>query len=446
MFGFIKRLVGHQVPPPFNEDPFGRDKEPMPTARAPIATANRESQAAVLQRDEIIDAKTRIVGYRFAARMPADPLHNAPLATLELLSASHISAFAERRLALIPIRVHDWFNFDYRPLIGARTTFLLDLPDSPESIARWQEAAQAIRTEGARIALPWNDNVRHQSPPLDLVDVVLIDFSSYSLASFERIVSTLKRETPTLELIAENINSWPERRYCSSLKVDCCMGAFTTCIDEEQGSEDISQSRLVLIEMINLLRRDADQSEIAKVAKRDPGIAVKLVTMANSPMMGLPQPVNSIEQACLMLGREQLYRWLSIAMFRASGVSPRDEILLELALARGRFLELIGRFHHGKTECDELFLVGLLSLIDTLLGVPMAKVVERLHLSETINQVLLHSEGPLGKYLMLAIVVEKGRAEQVARLADQLNIPLTEIEQASSAALMWADNSVNQSQ
>jgi EAL and modified HD-GYP domain-containing signal transduction protein len=159
-------------------------------------------------------------------------------------------------------------------------------------------------------------------------------------------------------------------------------------------------------------------------------------------LLGLPQPVTSIDQAIMVLGREQLYRWLSIGVFRAGAGSPRDEVLLELALSRGRFLELIGRGRHGKAECDELFLVGLLSLLDSLLGVPMARVVERMHLSAAMRDVLLQSEGPLGRYLMLAIAVEKGRVEAVDRLATQLSIPLAEIETASAEALTWAEEAL----
>jgi EAL and modified HD-GYP domain-containing signal transduction protein len=175
-------------------------------------------------------------------------------------------------------------------------------------------------------------------------------------------------------------------------------------------------------------------------------VAVKVVAMANSPIMARENPVSGIDQAIMILGREQLYRWLSLAMFRAGANSPRDEVLLELALARGRFLELVGQGKYGKRECDELFLVGLLSMLDSLLGVPMAKVVERIHLSAEIKDVLLNSAGPFGRYLMLAIAVEKGRVEQTSRLAEQTAIPLDEIERASAEALEWAESAARLSQ
>ena len=85
-------------------------------------------------------------------------------------------------------------------------------------------------------------------------------------------------------------------------------------------------------------------------------------------------------------------------------------------------------------------------MLDSLLGVPMARVVERIHLSAEIKDVLLNSAGPFGRYLMLAVAVEKGRVEQTSRLAQQTAIPLDEIEKASAEALEWAASAVRFSQ
>lgn len=446
MFGLIKRLVGNQPAAEINPDPFGRDKKPVDPA-APLFTApSRETPPIVLQRDEIIDAKTRIGGYRFAAHVPDSPHEPNPRATLEALRAANVAVFAERRMALIPLPAVQWIGFDFRPLIGPHTVFLLDPPGASLPRERWREAALAIHAAGARVGVAAPGGSGDRELILECADLLLVDFSAYSLAGLERALTAFKTEFPRLQLLVENVDGWPERRLCVSRGADFCMGPFATAPDEEQQAGEISQSRLVLIEMLNLLRKDADLSDIAKVAKRDPGVAVKVVAMANSPIMGLDNPVSGIDQAIMMLGREQLYRWLSLAMFRAGANSPRDEVLLELALARGRFLELVGQGRQGKRECDELFLVGLLSMLDSLLGVPMAKVVERIHLSAEIKDVLLNSAGPFGRYLMLAIAVEKGRVEQTARLAEQTAIPLDEIEKASAEALEWAEGAVRLSQ
>jgi len=126
-------------------------------------------------------------------------------------------------------------------------------------------------------------------------------------------------------------------------------------------------------------------------------------------------------------------------LFRAGSTSPRDEVLLEMALGRGRFLEVLGQDKHSKLERDELFLLGLLSLLDCLLGIPMSAVVERVHLSPALKEVLLNNSGPLGRYLLLAIAVEKGSVQNTSRLAEQLGYSLEAVETASLEAIGWAE-------
>lgn len=415
----------------------------VPVASAPVKPV-RKAPPVVLLRDEIIDARTRIAGYRFSARRPDSELVADAASTLEILAANNVAVFAERRLALIPLSHEDWSRQDYRPLIGPLTTFLLTLPGGAKVSDAWNDVAAAIHGAGARIALAAGDIVTHRQTILDHADYLLLDFSALSLSSLEVLLRTLRQEKPGLELIADKLKRWPEHRYCLSHGIAYCLGTFTTEPDEEQQAREIGQSQLVLIEMLNELRKDADLADIAQIAKRDPGVIVKVMAMANSPMVGLAQPVVSIDQAIMVLGREQLYRWLSIGMFRAGAGSPRDEVLLELALARGRFLELLGQGKHGKLECDEFFLLGLLSLLDSLLGLPMNAVVAKLNLLPALSEALLNSSGPLARYLMLSIAVEKGRVQNVARLADELGYSLEAIESASVEAIGWAEEAVNQ--
>jgi EAL and modified HD-GYP domain-containing signal transduction protein len=444
MFDSIKRWLGRPPPPPINCDPFGREARQVAQAstRRP-APPPPELPPVLLQRAEIIDAKTRIAGYRFDVQGTGPSQEVDPSAAFDALVAANVAAFAQRRMTMIPLNAQNWFKFDFPSLIGPHTVFLLDrAPANAENFDRWREVVKSIRSAGARVGIAGADIAGERQLIDDYADFLLLDYPSYSLPNFERVVAQLAREQPSLEIAAANIGSWAERRYCVARGLAYCMGSFTTAADETQQSGEIGQDRLVLIEMLNLVRSDADAAAIAAIARRDPGVAIKIVSMANSPLQGLSTPVASIDQACMVLGREQLYRWLSICMFRATPGSPRDEILLELALRRGRFLELVGRDLRDKGVRDELFLLGLLSLLDCMLGVPMAKVLERLHISKELRDVLLRSEGPLARYLSLAIAVEKGGVENIARLCGELAIAESEIGAASTAALAWAEEAM----
>lgn len=157
---------------------------------------------------------------------------------------------------------------------------------------------------------------------------------------------------------------------------------------------------------------------------------------------GLTQPVQSLEQAIMVLGRSMLYRWLVVSMFRVGQARDRDETLLEIALARARFMELVGQSSMPQSRCDELFLVGLISLFDLLFSIPLPRILQKISVSEDVRRVLLDSEGPYGRFLMLAIAVEKGRADQALKLASALGIDAETLGKTSQAALAWAETAM----
>lgn len=428
----MKRLTGRGEPPPFNDDPFG-SRPPPPSAQ--LSADAPAVRSTIVRRDELIDERSRIAGYRFLVRRLGSELSPDPAETVSALRAEHVDRFAERRLALLPLTPAAWRETDCRRLVGAQTHFLVAAPAAGESPADWLTLLREIRDAGGRVAL--DDSGVAVAGALALADLIVLDFRAYALDAFERRVRELRRQ-PQLAVAADGVGAWAEHRLCLSLGVHYSLGDFAAGSDDAERRDRLDQSRLVLIEMLNLLRSEADLDEISAVAKRDPGVTVKIVGMANSPATGLASPVASLEQAMLVLGRVSLYRWLSVTMFRTSG-SGRDEALLEMALWRARFLELAAGGRHPRQECDELFLVGLLSLIDSLLGLPMAQVLQRMKLPLPVVEVLRDSAGPYGRFLLLALAVDKGRGEQAQQLAAALGIAEERIEGAAREARAWAE-------
>ncbi|MCK9283605.1 MAG: HDOD domain-containing protein [Rhodocyclaceae bacterium] len=436
----VKRLVlGAEPEPAISDNPF--PPQELPVARTPRDTLSQQTRQAILHRDEIIDRRGRIAGYRFYVR----PAGNAPLAGnafVDALKSEAVANLARRRSALLPITVEEWHSGAFAQFVAAGSIFLLDCPREVPPPAAWSEAVAAIQAAGAKVALRDPPSTAAAEAALPSAQMLLLDFNAYDLPRFERILRGLRQRFPDLQIAVDNVADWAERRLCVAIGADGCLGGFASLPDEEEKQDQIDQSRLVLIEMLNLLRKDADFADIAAVAKRDPGVSVYVIGMANSPMAGLAKPVASLDQAIMVLGREFLYRWLTISLFRVGSRKDRDETLLELALARARLLELLGQPQRPKAECEELFLVGLLSVMDALLGQPMDQVLARMTLPAAVKDVLLRSAGPYGRFLMLALALEKGRSEQAGKLAESLNIAVVTLEQASLSALAWAEEAM----
>lgn len=443
LLAFIKRLV------------FGAPLAPVPLSAPveqllfpPPPPAARAASGAMLRREEVLDRQGRLAGYRFSLATLNDPASAPKGAYFDALRSARVRSLAERRLAVIVVRLAEWSVADLALLQGPHTVFQVGWPGASEDVDEWLVGLQYLQQAGAHLALTFaTDEVLHRpeaAQALALVTHGLVDFSSLPVERFERLVHRLHRKYPTLRLAVDHVGSWPERRLCLSLGVDLAMGDFLSTVDERDQNEKITGRRLVLMDLLTLVRREGDARALAEVAKRDPEVAVRLLFMANAPAYGLVTPVTGLDQAVLVLGREALYRWLVISIFRAGADRARDEALLEVALARARFLELAALSVGSRQQADELFLVGLLSFVDALLGMPMERVVSAMSLPPVVRDVLLRSEGPYARFLILALAVEKCLAERAAQLADPLGITLEALNHHRDEALLWAEEAVQQ--
>ncbi|GAC1319522.1 MAG: hypothetical protein NVSMB28_09460 [Collimonas sp.] len=148
--------------------------------------------------------------------------------------------------------------------------------------------------------------------------------------------------------------------------------------------------------------------------------------------------VQSPRAALALLGYEALFQWLSLLLATASssGYSP---VLMETAIIRGRFSELLGQKCLPKGESENLFVAGIFSLLDRLLGVSMEEVLASIKLSDQAAVAQLTRSGPLGPYVALAEACELN-SPLVGPLASSLKISPTEVNQAHLSALAWAQN------
>lgn len=425
----------------FTAPPAPLPKRPMRSVAAPAKTVSKaESGPVTLVRDPIIDAANRICGYRFCAKPVGE---SSPSSIVAALKSEAIKTLAERRMAIVPLAIDDWRTHDYRQFVAPHTVILLKAPQEAASLAHWLDVAREIKAGGARIALHSFDLSNAFADVLKLAELAFLDFSAQSLKNLEFLVQTLKQSYPSLKLAVENISTWPERRLCLAAGVPYCLGSFMATMDAEDGSPQLSQSRLVVIEMLNLLRKDADLSELSAIARRDPEIAMQIVGMANSPLLGLGNAVASVDQAIVLVGREWLYRSLSISIFRVGGKKDNgDAALLEMSLARARLMELVATASLPKKECEELFLVGLLSLLDRLLNLRMSAILAKIKLPVTVVDALLRGNGPHAPWLMLAMAVESGNAARARSLASGLGLTAEVLEAGSLVAMTWAQDAL----
>jgi EAL and modified HD-GYP domain-containing signal transduction protein len=241
-----------------------------------------------------------------------------------------------------------------------------------------------------------------------------------------------------VKLLAEKVEYIDQAMHCQGLGFDLFQGYYFARPVILTGKR-ADTSKLALMRLIGLVLEDADTPEIEQVFKHDPSLSYNLLRLVNSVAMGMRNRISSLRQAIVVLGRQQLQRWLQLLLF----VNPGGDMhspLLELAATRGKLMELlaIAQSPQNRDSHDRAFMTGIMSLLDTLLGMPMEEVVKQVSLASDVEKALLNHEGMLGNLLLLVEKLEQNDFDAAEGLLADMQLNLGHLMQAQIEAMHWA--------
>lgn len=284
---------------------------------------------------------------------------------------------------------------------------------------------------------------------MPLINIVKINITALNQNNLHNLINKLKR-WPVL-LLAEKVESKEIARNCIALNFQMLQG-FYFAKPEIISGKRTDPSKLSLLKLLLLVVKDGEVTEIENELKFQPGLSYNLLRMVNSAASGLPSTINSIKRAIMIIGRKQLQRWIQILLYAAK---QRDggasDALMQTATVRGRLLESIAIADrpHDKNHQDRAFMVGVLSLLDTLLGMEMSELVSTLSIQKDMGEALLTRRGYLGHQLELIEAHERGEYEAVSCMLSELGfISMDEFIKMELEATVWANrikDAVNQS-
>ncbi|WP_459948518.1 EAL and HDOD domain-containing protein [Denitratisoma sp. agr-D3] len=198
--------------------------------------------------------------------------------------------------------------------------------------------------------------------------------------------------------------------------------------------------KVAVLEMLAKLLANEEDKVLEETFKANPVLSVHLLRLVNSSAFAMLSPIRSIKHAFVVLGREQLRRWLQVLLYVLDGNGGHSP-LLELALRRARFMEYVLTYRTHQVSSllqDEAYMVGLLSLADVLMGWSMDQLAERLHLAEELKSALIRRDRPLGQLITLCEALEQGDLARVSAMAADLQISEEGIMAAQQEAIDWA--------
>lgn len=203
-------------------------------------------------------------------------------------------------------------------------------------------------------------------------------------------------------------------------------------------SAKLNPNHARIIDLLNLVRNNAEVADIELALKKDVTLAFKLLRYINSAGFGMSSEVNSFRHAVTIMGYDKLNRWLSLLLVNASQ-DHSAPALMQTAVIRGRFMEQMGAHLLPKSQLDNIFIAGAFSILDILLGTRMDVVFEKLQLPGSITEALLRQSGEIAPLLELAKTVETGSAEDMQRQLTALGLTAQQCNSAQIEALAFAD-------
>ncbi|MEN9492276.1 MAG: hypothetical protein RJA63_2725 [Pseudomonadota bacterium] len=312
-------------------------------------------------------------------------------------------------------------------LLVAEDTQHVAGPDTREAILGMQEAGHQVWLDDC-LDTPWFASLAATASGATLRMALRLPTESADA------LRQVREAHHTLRLGAWDVSTLEDYELARKFGCKCFSGSFVTRREDWAGRE-LSPQMMNVASMINRIREEANFRAIAQVLKQDMAMSYRLLRYVNAATHGLSQRISSIEQGLMILGQDQLDRWLTLVLL--SGGALGDTALTEVALTRARFLELLGAPRFTPEQCERLFVLGLFSMLDIALKVPLEAAIAPLRLQEVMNNALLRREGPYGPYLALADACERGIAHEICKYAVMLGLTTRKVSAIQVEAINW---------
>lgn len=406
-----------------------------------LSFGGESSDQVFIGRQPILDAQQKIIGYELlfrsnstdnAARIEDDFSAGAQV-LINTLSNMGTEWLMGDKLAFLNV-AEAMLASEFMELLPAKRIVLEikgEIAPSPALIER----LQALKELGFQFALHSAQINSDNEPLIKLASYVKVDLLQAPLDRLGDIAAKLKQFQ--LKIIAEKVETLAAFKRCKECKFDFFQGYYFAH-PEILTAKVINPAQALVLDILNKVRNNADIAEIEKGFKRDVALSFKLLRYINSVGFGLSCEIQSIRHALSILGYQQLYRWLTLLIVTSNeGSTP--PALMKTAITRGRLTELLGQDMVDRSERDNLFIVGIFSLLDAMLEMPMDQVLEKLTLPENIADALLNRDGIYGPFLSLSEACESADMARIDELATSLTIEPAKVNEAHLQALAWVE-------
>jgi len=277
---------------------------------------------------------------------------------------------------------------------------LEDVPPTPDIV----DVCRKLRSDGYTIAL--DDFIYDSSldPLINVADIIKFDIRLSSLDTIQKTQHKLSRYN--LKYLAEKVESYDEFIQMSKLGFSYFQGYFF-CRPEKIKIKEVDSAKINLVNLLaEVNRKTISVKKLEKIIQGDVGLSYKLMRFINSSYFYRVNKIESVAHAITYLGSREIQRFIILVLISELATDKPAE-LVRMAVVRAKMGELLARETVLKDKEDEVFLLGLFSLLDAMLDTTMDFICEHLSLGDHLKNALIIQAGPYSPFLQLIISYEK---------------------------------------
>jgi c-di-GMP-related signal transduction protein len=388
-------------------------------------------------RQTILTADENVFGYELLFRNGVEDffcnpdVDSASRSTLNTSMVMGLDVLCDGRRAFINC-TRDVLLKDYITLLPSAQV-VIEVLESVPADELVIAACQRMKAAGYLIALDDFAVNDPRQPLTDLADIIKVDLRATSAADAAAMVKTYGPWR--CRMLAEKVETREEFVAAKKAGFLYFQGYFFRR-PELLATHEIPANRMNYLRMLKTVSEpELNVRVLENLVKGEASLCYRLLRYLNSAAFGFAAEIHSVRHALSILGEREVRRWIRLVATLGAGQGKTTDLVLS-ALVRARFCELLSsKIQHGDSD---LFLMGMLSLMDTILEIPMPQVLDSIPIDQESKTVLLGKAGRLRPFYQLMLAQESGEWHAVSDLSSQLHLNETDVAEAHWQALQWA--------
>jgi c-di-GMP-related signal transduction protein len=298
-------------------------------------------------------------------------------------------------------------------LLPSRTV-VLEILETVPADAELVRACKQLKRAGFRLALDDFSPYEQKDELVAIADYVKVDFRASDAAERQKIYKMFGKKTIFL---AEKVETLAEVRAAQA-EGNTLFQGYYHARPEIIAETQISAGKAVYLQIFAALAATPmDTKRVERLLLMEPSLCYRLLRLANSAIYGLRHPISTIQAALSTVGEDAFRKLVTVVLTGNLSLSAVDRDA-ERALERAFFCESLAPVL--RENAAELYMLGMLSMMDRMLNIPMKQLVELISVDTRIQEALLGSAEGMGRALVLCRYEEHGGDSQGLAHPDEL--------------------------